>query len=129
MTKKTVIKKNSNITLSDTKDTKLSIQFNLDGFSFCITNNTSKEIIYFSDYHFTEKQNTPENLLLKIEEVFKNDVQLQKDFSSVIAIHQNNLSTLVPNKYFSEDKLSEYLNFNIKTLATDFLTFDELNNC
>ena len=129
MTKKIVVKKNSNITLSNTKDTKLSIQFNLDGFSFCITNINTKETIYFSEYHFTEKQNTPESLLLKIEEIFKTDTYLQKDFSSVLVVHQNSLSTLVPNKYFSEDNLSEYLNFNIKTLATDFLTFDELKNC
>ena len=129
MTKKIVVKKNSNIILSNTKDTKLSIQFNLDGFSFCITNINTKETIYFSEYHFTEKQNTPESLLLKIQEIFKTDTYLQKDFSSVLVIHQNSLSTLVPNKYFSEDKLSEYLNFNIKTLATDFLTFDELKNC
>ncbi|WP_235318210.1 DUF3822 family protein [Polaribacter sp. Hel1_85] len=123
-----VIKKNSNITLLNTKDTKLSIQFNLDGFSFCITNNVSKETSYFSQYIFEEKQITPENLLKKIEEIFKTDTHLQKDFSSVLVIHQNNLFTLVPNPYFSENKLSEYLNFNIKTLATDFIAFDDIQS-
>ncbi|KGL63006.1 hypothetical protein PHEL85_0036 [Polaribacter sp. Hel1_85] len=123
-----MIKKNSNITLLNTKDTKLSIQFNLDGFSFCITNNVSKETSYFSQYIFEEKQITPENLLKKIEEIFKTDTHLQKDFSSVLVIHQNNLFTLVPNPYFSENKLSEYLNFNIKTLATDFIAFDDIQS-
>lgn len=121
-----MIKKNSNITLINIKDTKLSIQFNLDGFSFCITNNTTKEVLYFSEYIFEEKQITPESLLKKIEEIFKTDEYLQKDFSSVLVLHQNNLFTLVPNAYFSEDKLSEYLNFNIKTLATDFIAFDDI---
>ncbi|MGJ8761558.1 DUF3822 family protein [Polaribacter sp. HaHaR_3_91] len=126
MIKKTVIKKNSRNTVTHSKDTKLSIQFNLDGFSFCIINNTTKETNYFSEYVFKEKQLTPENLLKKIEEIFKTDIHLQKDFSSVLVIHQNNLFSLVPNQYFSEDVLSEYLNFNIKTLATDFIAYDDI---
>ena len=128
MTNKKVIKKNSNSTLINTKDTKLSIQFNLDGFSFCIINNTTKETLYFSEYIFEEKQITPQSLLKKIENIFKTDAYLQKDFSAVLVIHQNNLFTLVPNQYFSEDKLSEYLNFNIKTLATDFIAFDDIES-
>ena len=128
MIKKTVIKKNSTPTLTNTKETRLSIQFNLDGFSFCISNNTSNETVYFSEYEFDEKQGTPENLLKQIEAIFKTDIQLQKDFSSVLVIHQNNLFTLVPNAYFSEDKLLEYLDFNIKTIATDFITFDNIES-
>ena len=128
MIKKTVIKKNSTPTLTNTKETRLSIQFNLDGFSFCISNNTSNETVYFSEYEFDEKQGTPESLLKQIEAIFKTDIQLQKDFSSVLVIHQNNLFTLVPNAYFSEDKLLEYLDFNIKTIATDFITFDNIES-
>ena len=128
MINKSVIKKSSTISLRDTKDTKLSIQFNLDGFSFCITDNTSEEILYFYEYLFKEKKITPESLLKKIEELFKTDSYLQKDFSSVSVVHQNNLSCLVPNTYFSENKLSEYLNFNIKTLTSDFITFDDIQS-
>ena len=129
MTKKTVvIKKNSTITLINTIDTKLSIQFNLNGFSFCIIKNTTEETVYFSEYVFKEKQLTPENLLKKIEEIFKTDIHLQKDFSAVLVVHQNNLFSLVPNSYFSEEKLSEYLNFNIKTLATDYIAFDDIQS-
>ncbi|WP_205860376.1 DUF3822 family protein [Polaribacter sp. 11A2H] len=128
MIKKTVIKKNSRNTVTHSKDTKLSIQFNLDGFSFCIINNTTKETSYFSEYVFKEKQLTPENLLKKIEEIFKTDIHLQKDFLSVLVIHQNNLFSLVPDPYFSEDILSEYLNFNIKTLATDFIAYDDIES-
>ena len=126
MINKNVIKKSNTITLIDTKDTKLSIQFNLDGFSFCIADDTSEEILYFSEYLFKDKKITPESLLKKIEELFKTDSYLLKDFSSVLVIHQNNLSCLVPNTYFSKDKLSEYLNFNIKTLTSDYITFDNI---
>ncbi|QNM86748.1 DUF3822 family protein [Polaribacter pectinis] len=123
-----MLKKSSNISLKNTKDTKLSIQFNLDGFSFCISNIANNNTLYFSEYQFSETQLTPENLLLEVEEIFKKDTNLQHDFSNVTVIHQNNLSTLVPNKYFVEERLADYLNFNIKTLATDFITFDEIDN-
>jgi len=126
MIKKTVTNNNTSFLKDNSTDTKLSIQFNLDGFSFCITNNKNKETIYFSEYLFDEQQITPEKLLFKIKEIFKKDNQLQKDFSAVLVIHQNNLSTLVPNEYFIEDNLSKYLNYNIKTLATDYITFDDL---
>jgi len=126
MTNKNVTKINSTIILENTKDIKLSIQFHLDGFSFCITDNSTGDIVYFFKKLFEEKQITPEILMQKVNAQFKEDTYLQKDFSSILVIHENNLSTLVPNKYFSEDKLVEYLNFNIKTLATDYIAFDEI---
>lgn len=126
MTRK-VLKKNST-SLIPKKENKLSIQFNLDGFSFSIYNTASQKDVYFQEYSFENSQTTPENLLLKIESIFKTDLYLQNDFIAVKVIHQNNLSALVPNHFFNEKKMASYLNFNIKTLATDFITFDDLEN-
>ena len=126
MTRK-VIKQNSNIpTLKTIIENKLSIQFNLDGFSFSIYNIISKKEVYFREYEFENSQVTPENLLLKIKDIFKTDTQLQNDFSSVIVIHQNNLSVLVPSRYFNKKELASYLNFNIKKLTIDYIAFDSL---
>lgn len=125
MTRK-VKQKNSNISLKTIKDNRLSIQFNLDGFSFSIHNIASKKDVYFCEYIFENPLTTPEDLLFKIEEIFKKDIHLQNDFTSVTVIHQNNLSTLVPNQFFNKNELATYLNFNIKTLAIDFITFDEI---
>jgi len=126
MTRK-VIKKNSNITtLKTIIENKLSIQFNLDGFSFSVYNIISKKEVYFHEYEFENSQVTPENLLLKIKDIFNTDTQLQNDFSSVIVIHQNNLSVLVPNRYFNKKELASYLNFNIKKLTIDYIAFDHL---
>ena len=72
------------------KQNRLSIQFNLDGFSFSIYNTTSKKDVYFCEYNFESSQTTPENLLFKIEEIFKTDTRLQNDFAAVTVIHQNN---------------------------------------
>ena len=126
MTRK-VIKKNSNITtLKTIIENKLSIQFNLDGFSFSIYNIISKKEVYFREYEFENSQVTPENLLSKIKDIFKTDTQLQNDFSSVLVIHQNNLSVVVPNRYFNEKELASYLNFNVKKLTIDYVAFDHL---
>lgn len=126
MIKKTVQKKNSNTSLKQSTSKNLSIQFNLDGFSFCISDTATKSAIYFSEYIFSETQKNPEELLSKIEEIFRTDKFLQYDFTSVLVIHQNSLSSLVPNTYFKEDNLASYLSYNIKTLATDYITFDSL---
>ena len=119
-------KKNNNLSLKTIIENKLSIQFNLDGFSFSVYNIISKKEVYFREYEFENSQVTPENLLLKIKDIFNTDTQLQKDFSSVLVIHQNNLSVLVPNRYFNKKELASYLNFNIKKLTIDYIAFDHL---
>ena len=127
MIKQTVQKKSSNISLENTKDIALSIQFSLDGFSFCITDNLSNKDLYFTEYEFEETQNSPEDLLEKIKQIFKSDSNLQLEFSKVTIIHQNNLVALVPDAYFNKNTLAKYLNYNIKTLKTDFITYDEIS--
>jgi len=122
-----VQKKNNKFSLKKTKDIELSIQFSLDGFSFCVLDSKTKRDIYFAQYQFEETLNSPEDLLRKIETIFNDDQNLQIEYSAVSVIHQSNLSTIVPSKYFDENSLVTYLNFNIKTLKTDFITFDNIN--
>lgn len=121
-----MLKKTSNISLKKTKDIALSIQFSLDGFSFCVVDTTTKKICHFTAYQFEETLNSPADLLNKIEVIFEENTILQLDYSSVTVLHQNNLYTLVPFAYFNEDAVLSYLNFNIKTLNTDFIDFDEI---
>ena len=127
MTKETVQKKNNKISLKKTKDIELSIQFSLDGFSFCVLDSKTQKDIYFTQYQFEETLNSLEDLLKRIETIFKNDANLQIEYAAVSVIHQSNLSTIVPSKYFDKKSLANYLNFNIKTLKTDFITFDNIN--
>ncbi|WP_299162384.1 DUF3822 family protein [uncultured Tenacibaculum sp.] len=104
----------------------LSIQFSLDGFSFCIFNSETKEPILFTQYIFDTPLTSPEVLLNEIINIFAIDKDLQQDFISISAIHQNNLSTLVPNKYFDRNNLDSYLKYTVKTLSTDLITYDSL---
>ena len=126
MTKQIVKKKTINKNIEVTSKRKLSIQFSLDGFSFCTTN-THNEVIEFSSYTFSKTKNSPELILEKLQDIFKKEKSLQYDFETVTVIHQNNLNTLVPNEYFKEDALKSYLKYSIKTIATDLITFDELD--
>ena len=119
-------KKNNKISLKKSKDIDLSIQFSLDGFSFCVLDSKTKEDIYFTQYQFKRTLNSPEDLLKKIKSIFKQDTNLQLVYSAVSVIHQNNLSTIVPSQYFNENSLTNHLNLNIKILKTDFITFDDI---
>lgn len=122
MQKKTI----NNIT-KDNYRKELSIQFSLDGFSFCICNSTNKELHHFTTYTFDDSILTPELLLSKIEELFNQNSVLNQKFEKVTIIHQNNLSSLVPTTLFKEEELKLYLSYNIKTLANDFIAFDSLS--
>ena len=123
---KKVKKKTINTILEKSNNDKLSIQFTLDGFSFCITKIDTLEIIHFCDYLFDKKLQSPDDFIKQIETFFKEDNFLQSDFKEVLVIHQNELMTIVPDDFFNEKNLKEYLKFNIKTLATDFFAFDDL---
>ncbi len=124
---KKVQKKTIKTTLEKSNNHKLSIQFTLDGFSFCITNLDSQEIVHFCAYTFPKTLETPENLINHFETIFQEDNHLQEDFKEILVIHQNSLSTLVPNTLFLEEHLKEYLDFNIKTLETDFFAYDSID--
>ena len=126
MTKQIVKKKTINKKIEETSKKKLSIQFSLDGFSFYISN-THHIISKFTSFNFTKPIKSPELILKKIKEIFKNEKTLQQDFETVSVVHQNNLSTLVPNQYFKDDDLNKYLKYSVKTITTDLIVYDDLN--
>ena len=103
----------------------LSIQFSLDGFSFCVKDAT--EIVNLSSYNFSDSSNTPQELLIRIKEIFEKDTNLHFNFDSITVIHRNNLNTLVPSPHFKEDNLKNYLRYNVKTFASDYFTFDNID--
>ncbi len=116
------VKQNTSV---NSKEKELSIQFSLGGFYFCILDFFTKEISIFTEY--TYDVNTPELLLKKVKEIFHSDKNLQQDFKKVNVIHQNYLSTIVPNEFFDESKLKNYLDYTIKTLANDYIVFDDID--
>ncbi len=117
----------SNLDLTNLKEKHLSIQLSLDGFSFLIYDD-SNEILVFSKYKFIGKSITPEQHLKSIEKLFSQEELLQHNYKTVKVCHFNNLVTQVPSPFFDENKLSQYLKFNIKVLENDYVTYDNIED-
>ena len=104
---------------------ELSIQISLSGLSFCILQRDSNTILTLKELNFSKKLNHLE-LLDKLKHILNTDNVFQNKFSSIIVLHDNELSTLVPKSLFNEDCIADYLKFNSKILVSDFLAYDQL---
>ena len=107
---------------------QLSIQLCLDGFSFCIHNVLSNELVAFNRYDFDEKINDPFQHLELVKNVFSEETLLNHKYKNISVSHYNNLVTQVPKPLFDKNQLQTYLRYSIKTLENDFITFDEIEN-
>ncbi len=103
----------------------LSIQISLNGLSFCILNRTSNTIEFLQHKPFDKKVN-PAEACNHLKKCLTNHSELQRTFSSVLVIFQNELSNLVPKALFDENQSADYLKFNSKILKSDFISHDEL---
>jgi len=103
---------------------KLSVQFALNGLSFL--SNDGKEAPLFKQENLDQK-GTPEELLYLLQQSLEeNNVALNS--VDVVEIHfASVLYTLVPKSLFDEKRSSDYLKFNSKILATDFIAHDTIN--
>src|SRR5690625_4598269 len=104
----------------------LSILISRDGFYFCV-NHENKRITDFNFKRFSSPK-TPEELLKEIHLSFTDvfNEQKLKEITDVKVFYAHALYALVPRPYFLEDKLSDYLKFNVGLMSTDEITFDKL---
>ena len=116
---------NSNIDFKNNK--RLSVQVTLSGLSFLVTNLLSKELVFFSEKTLPAPI-SPEELLIALDTSFSETIELQEKFEEVVIIYATELYTIVPSSLFDETKASEYLKFNSKILANDFMAYDQLEN-
>ncbi len=106
---------------------KMSIQVRLNGFSFCIINCTSNEILWFKKVDLKEEC-SPVKILQEIEKLYAEEEMLQQEFNEIGILFSNDLFTIVPASYFIEKDASTYLKFNTKILQTDVVAHDLLSN-
>ena len=104
----------------------LSIQISLSGLSFCILNKDSNTIIEIKELRFDKRLN-PLEVLDELKSLFKNEAILNNSFNNVTIIHNNDLSTLVPQSLFNKNHLADYLKFNSKILKSDFIAHDTIS--
>ncbi|MDT0558884.1 DUF3822 family protein [Ichthyenterobacterium sp. W332] len=104
---------------------ELSIQVNLNGLSFCILNRTDNLVELLEELPLDSKV-TPFKILEILKEFLNTHNLISKQFSELIIIHHNDLSTFVPKELFDEKHSADYLKFNSKILKTDYITHDEI---
>lgn len=116
----TILLKTNN--LNTNQANRLSVQITLYGLSFLIQpSELGKALLIEKSY---DSARTPEELLDELKNAFKNDEKLSESFSQVDVIFGSPFYTLVPSSLFNESKASEYLKFNTKILANDFVSND-----
>ena len=106
---------------------RLSVQVSLTGLSFLVSKEDSNSIVFFTEKKYNSKT-TPEELLVDISAVISNELKELKPFSEVVVIYATHLYTIVPTPLFDETKASDYLKFNSKILANDFISYDSIEN-
>ncbi|MCB0465493.1 MAG: DUF3822 family protein [Aequorivita sp.] len=120
-----ILQKTNNI--QNTHNNRLSVQVSLNGLSFLVTNPEREDPIFFIE-KILDHSTTPEELLMDIETImFKHDI-LNEAFSEVSIIYSTPIYSLVPNSLFDETKASEYLKFNSKILANDYMAHDVIED-
>ena len=103
----------------------LSIQINLSGLSFCVLNCDTNTILHLETVNFGHTKN-PETLLDAVKTIFNTNSALDDSFKNITVVHQNLWQTLVPKALFNKEHITDYLKFNTKILAGDFVDFDSI---
>jgi len=104
--------------------TRLSVQFSLTGLSFCVKSNEEVIDLYAEPTDFE----SPEEVLSRFMQRFEEKGLQLKNFDSVLLIHQNEWSSFVPKAFFDEGHLSDYLQYNIALIPTDYIAYDVIAN-
>ena len=113
--------------IAEKKYKKLSIQVSLTGLSFCCFDTLNNTVTSFNEVHFDtfHKATKIEDLF---SDAFRDHPELKDSYDEILVIHNNNLSTFVPEPLFDENFLGSYLQYNTKVFETDFFAFDEIPN-
>lgn len=115
------------VNITDKTYKKLTLQVSLTGLSYCVFDSLSNTILSVKEINFNAFQKST-----KIEELladaFTINPELLENYDEILVLHNNNLSTFVPDAVFDENYLGSYLQYNTKVFETDFFVFDEMSN-
>lgn len=128
MIKERTKKTNNLIDYKNLEENHISIQLSLDGFSFCIYNKAQQEIGALAIYEFENSCNTPFQHLEMVQQLFEQEGLLKLKYHSVSVSHFNNLVSQVPLPFFEKETLAQYLQYSVKVLENDYITFEQLQN-
>lgn len=117
----------TNKPITEKKFKRLSIQVALDGLSFCASDSITKDVLELQSVSYSSypKNFSLENCLWKS---FMDFDALTAQYDEITVLHENSLSTFVPEALFDENYKGSYLQYNTKVFETDYFTFDPLRN-
>lgn len=104
---------------------KLSIQVRLDGLSFFTQNLDTQQVEHYENHLFATNVD-PLGLTQELEALYAERAILKAAYKKVTVVYVNSLFTFVPKPVFNQDFLADYLKFNTKILATDYIAYDIL---
>ncbi|MCB0458129.1 MAG: DUF3822 family protein [Flavobacteriaceae bacterium] len=104
----------------------MSVQVTLYGLSFLFHSSESNSPILIEKVF--ETAITPEEVLDEMKKFFNEQHLLPKKIETISVLFSSPYYTLVPSSLFDETKPSDYLKFNTKILAQDFVSYDEIEN-
>lgn len=116
--------KTNSLELKKLNNKHLSIQFSLDGFSFCVLNKENNTLVALHSYSFEETNNSPQRLSANISSLFETVDILNHKYSTVSVTHSNDLFAFVPKTLFNEKNLHNYVSFNNKVYTHDLVVYD-----
>ncbi len=126
MIQKKIQTTNSLVDIENFENCHLSIQVSLSGFVYCIYDKDLVDIVLLDDSYFTERPQTPSQLLQFVEEIYKTEPRLSEKFDSVSVAHRNNLASFVPDALYEDTHVSDYLKYTVKVLDNDYVVSDAI---
>lgn len=101
--------------------TRMSIQINLDGLSFCVFNGALAGIEQILYLPFSE------NFELDFQNFINENKILTQPFEQVKAVYHNHIFSFVPKAFFSSVNLYQYLKFNTDACENLPLRYQEIS--
>jgi hypothetical protein len=107
------------------EDFKLSIQFSLDGFSFCIFDPSTNKFLAIESYSV---QGSPsmEKFCGKFEDFTKKHEFLKLDFQEILFLLETSKTTLIPSPLFDENEVETFAGFNFPDDDSLVFLYDHL---
>ena len=109
----------------NTQNYHLSIQANLNGFSFCILDIEKRIYLGLRHYNF-EKVYSIDDYVDNLTEVFNEDNLLDGQYKSSSFIYLSQKSTLIPESFFDKSNLKAYFAFNQSLSELDEIHYNFL---
>ena len=106
---------------------QLILQIGVDGLLVAVNERSKNKYIALENYTF---QNAYDFDVVGelLDELIKSSKLIKHKYGSVACMVVNNLSTLVPNPLFEEDKKKMYLKFNTSLEGNELIAVDDLKN-